>query len=372
MNPIYRGQYPPKNTNVLWIKDNQIYIYQNGGWEAASGSGGKDAEEYLSETSESLIKNKAVYNQYMTENDTMDILRIVDPNIDYSEPLTFEFIENSSIAFVCSSSSFKLTISYKKTTEDTWHTLQSATNQSASIVGEAGDKIQVKGNNLSYTDNSYVTRKVGFKDGMITGKVRVYGNIMSLVNGEYFKNIKGVHPYAFSQLFRNNTYIVDASKLLLPATTLKEKCYESMFKNCSNLESAPELPTTNLDQYCYSEMFYGCVKLTKGPSELPATVLKNYCYSSMFYNCASIETVPILPAQTSVNQCYYNMLRGCPKLKEVTCLLTTISSPNDYNYWLYQSGTEVENPIFKKAPTMSGWTVGDNCIPSNWTIVNNE
>ena len=41
MNPIYRGQYPPKNTDVLWIKNNQIYIYQNGGWKATSG------EEFL-------------------------------------------------------------------------------------------------------------------------------------------------------------------------------------------------------------------------------------------------------------------------------------------------------------------------------------
>ena len=74
MNPIYRGQYPPKNTDVLWIKDNQIYIYQNGGWEAASGSGG-EAEEFLSENSENLIENRAVYNQYMDEEDTRMFLK---------------------------------------------------------------------------------------------------------------------------------------------------------------------------------------------------------------------------------------------------------------------------------------------------------
>jgi len=76
MNPIYRGQYPPINTDVLWIKDNKIYIYQNDGWEAASGSNDNPADVFLSEESENLIENRAVYNQFITQEEINTILNL--------------------------------------------------------------------------------------------------------------------------------------------------------------------------------------------------------------------------------------------------------------------------------------------------------
>ena len=258
---------------------------------------------------------------------------------------------------------------YKKTTEDTWHSLTSATGQSASITGNAGDIIQVKGDNTTYADSStYINY---FTNGMVTGKYKIYGNIMSLIDSTNFKNLKTISSdQAFFRLFRYNEDLVDASGLQLPATTLTTKCYSFMFEGCTKLEKAPELPATTLAENCYSSMFYNCRSLIQAPTELPALTLTSNCYNAMFRGCSSLEVAPLLPAQVSVSQCYYGMLRECPKLKEVTCLLTTISSPNDHNYWLYQSGTDVENPTFKKASTMSGWTVSDACIPSNWTIVN--
>lgn len=33
MNPIYKGQYPPKNTDVLWIKGTKIFLYGPSGWK---------------------------------------------------------------------------------------------------------------------------------------------------------------------------------------------------------------------------------------------------------------------------------------------------------------------------------------------------
>lgn len=369
MNPIYRGQYPPKNTDVLWVKQGQIFLFQNGGWVPVSGGGGSSAEEYLSETSENLIKNKAVYNQYMDEEDTKEVLKIIDPNIDYGTPLTFEFIDDASIAFKAVSSSHTKTIMYKKTTEDTWHSLTSDTGQSASIIGNAGDIIQVKGDNTTYADSStYINY---FTNGMMTGRYKVYGNIMSLIDSTNFKNLKTISSEkAFLRLFRYNTDLVDASGLLLPATTLATYCYGYMFEGCTSLEKAPELPATTLAANCYYSMFYNCSSLIQAPTELPALTLNSDCYGEMFRGCSSLEVAPLLPAQVSVSQCYYGMLRECPKLKEVTCLLTTLSSTNDTNYWLYQSGTSATDPTFKKDSTMSGWTVSDQCIPSNWTIVN--
>lgn len=35
-------------------------------------------------------------------------------------------------------------------------------------------------------------------------------------------------------------------------------------------------------------MFYGCTALASAPA-LPATTLSNYCYDSMFYRCTSLK-----------------------------------------------------------------------------------
>ena len=35
-----------------------------------------------------------------------------------------------------------------------------------------------------------------------------------------------------------------------------------MFRDCTNLTSAPELPAEKLAHECYNQMFYGCTKLS--------------------------------------------------------------------------------------------------------------
>ena len=66
-------------------------------------------------------------------------------------------------------------------------------------------------------------------------------------------------------------------------------CYHAMFKDCTNLTSAPELPvTTTMTSYCYAEMFSGCTSLTRAPA-LPATVLEVYCYENMFNGCSGLK-----------------------------------------------------------------------------------
>lgn len=46
-----------------------------------------------------------------------------------------------------------------------------------------------------------------------------------------------------------------------PTSILKNSCYQSMFKGCTNLITAPELPATTLASQCYSNMFKGCTSL---------------------------------------------------------------------------------------------------------------
>ena len=61
-------------------------------------------------------------------------------------------------------------------------------------------------------------------------------------------------------------------------------------------------------------MFYVCISLTTAPN-LPATTLVESCYSSMFNGCTSLTTAPNLPATTLAKYCYYSMFDGCQQLK---------------------------------------------------------
>ena len=100
-----------------------------------------------------------------------------------------------------------------------------------------------------------------------------------------------------------------------PPTALSAmNCYRSMFFDCTNLTTAPELPATSLSSYCYSTMFYGCTSLTTAPA-LTATTLESFCYQGMFYMCTSLTTAPALPATTLSDGCYFEMLSNCTKFK---------------------------------------------------------
>ena len=142
-------------------------------------------------------------------------------------------------------------------------------------------------------------------------KINVGGDISTVIYGE--ENVQTINnEYAMRYLFYN-TKMVDASKLLLPATTLAKSCYQYMFCGCASLTTAPELPATTLADYCYSSMFNGCTSLIVTP-ELPATTLNYKCYYRMFYNCTSLTVAPELPATTLDTFCYNEMFTGCTSL----------------------------------------------------------
>ena len=57
-------------------------------------------------------------------------------------------------------------------------------------------------------------------------------------------------------------------------------------------------------------MFYGCTNLTNAP-ELPATELKNKCYDNMFYGCTSLNYIKALflttPSSSYTDNWTYNV-----------------------------------------------------------------
>ena len=173
------------------------------------------------------------------------------------------------------------------------------------------------GETINIKRNDRVIIKIELDYGIrfsIKGLSDIYGNIMSLMYGDYFAN-KTFWKFLFQDgygLFQNCD-IRHAKNLILPSSTMQPYGCWGMFYKCKNLLSAPELPATTLATRCYSAMFYGCSKLRKAP-ELPATSLKVGCYQAMFYGCSSLTTTPKLPAKYLADECYLGMFIECYSL----------------------------------------------------------
>ena len=354
---------------------------------------------------------------------------------DYSkEYLTIEAVDNNAlvrfIAYSTSDMSVSKDIQYSKD-KSNWATVSFGNSSGGNIPGvgiNKGEKLYLKGDNLTYSDYSDDNNQFYDCKIEITGdnsNAKLYGNIMSLLYADNFANQTTLYNRCtFRSLFSSSTALTDASNLVLPATTLTEKCYEAMFSDCSSLISIPKLPATTLAPWCYSSMFQNCTSLiesiqelpattlteecysymfngctslrltpdlpattlapscyaymfsdtgiTAGP-ELPATTLAEECYAFMFNNCASMWTAPDLPATTLARSCYWGMFKGCSLLTYIKCLGYTSgdnTGENDKPMIYYTS--EWVNGVsstgtFIKNPNMA-WPTGISGIPDGWKI----
>ena len=312
---------------------------------------------------------------------------------DYSKDyLTIEALEDGTISFNIKSTlgtDAVTSISYSTDNGNTWNTTNNQDDKSEDLVISVdvttGDKILWKGIAKGYYNIT------GSQFGS-TCKFNASGNIMSLLYGDDF-NGKIRFPENSSSQFRylfKESGITDASNLILPAITLADSCYSSMFLDCTNLATAPELPATTLASSCYSNMFGNCTLLVTAPKlpattlaigcyasmfggcrslvtapELPATTLASSCYSYMFPSCTSLTIAPELPATTLAEYCYSGMFSGCSSLNYIKAMFTTTPSSSYTNNWVSgvsSSGTFVKN-------SAATWNVtGSNGIPTGWTV----
>ncbi len=355
---------------------------------------------------------------------------------DYSkEYLTIEAVDNNVlvrfIAYTTSGMSVSKDIQYSKD-KSNWTTVSFGISSGGNIPGvgiNKGEKLYLKGNNSTYSDYSDNDNNQFYHCNIeITGdnsNAKLYGNIMSLLYADNFANQTTLYNRCtFSHLFGSSKALTDASNLILPATTLSEKCYESMLGYCSSLISVPKLPATTLAPCCYSGMFQDCTSLietmqelpattlaeecyeymfsncsslrlhpdlpattlapgcysymfnntniTAGP-ELPATTLAKKCYAFMFNNCKSLITAPDLPATTLAPSCYWGMFNGCSLLTYIKCLGYTSgdnTGENDKPMTAYTDAwVDAVDPYgtFIKNPNMT-WPTGISGIPDGWKI----
>lgn len=288
-------------------------------------------------------------------------------------PLTFEAIADGTITFA------------NKAAGDVTYSIDGG--EAHTIASQSTEGINIKaGQTVAFFgDNNYYNFSM-FKS---TADFYAYGNIMSLVSSTDYANAKTLTELrVFSCLFYENTFLKShpSKPLVLPATTLSENCYESMFSGCTGMTIAPALPATTLADYCYNGMFMECTGLTTAPAlpamnlaedcygsmfrgctglttapALPATTLTNYCYSSMFMDCTSLTTPPALPATTVTKSCYMDMFYRCSSLTTAPALPATTLAAECYSN-MFNSCTSLTS-----APTLPAQTLTEECYMNMFT-----
>lgn len=197
-------------------------------------------------------------------------------NADKSTPLTLVADEDGKIT-VYFNGGITLANDIKYTVNGgTEQTIAKNTEGSYDIVLKKGDMVQLYSNNTSLGGSSVAGAR-GFTRAVAEGsqhinirpsmKTKIFGNVMSLLKGkDNLESATAIEaPNAFYGLFSGADKLVnsDDRELVLPATTLKEGCYDNMFSGCKGIEKAPELPAPTLVKDCYSGMFSGCSKLSE-------------------------------------------------------------------------------------------------------------
>ena len=300
------------------------------------------------------------------------------------------------------SASSAKTISVSTDDGKTWTDYTSTANGTTIATLNMGEKVLIKGNN-----DTYYTRGSGSWDSgnyfncfTASNQIDINGNIMSLIYGDNFKE-----QYSFPSGTTNNFYsmfenspVVSAENLVLPATTLANACYANMFNGCTSLTTAPKLPATTLASNCYNWMFantnvlpdcsnidftsetvvssgglkglFSGTKVTdsdldrllpknaNGKYCLPATTLTDSCYYSMFYGCTSLTTAPVLPATTLAQSCYYEMFYGCTSLTTAPVLPATTLAQSCYDEMFYGCTS------LTTAPELPATTLAQSCCSS--------
>lgn len=289
---------------------------------------------------------------------------------DYSQDyFTIESLQDSNqIKMQRNKTPNNPTLSYSLDDGETWTTTTISGTVTFGTIN-TGQKIIFKGTNARLA-----TAWDTYNYFNATKQFKVYGNIMSLFNGDDFKT-----NYEFNSsthhcagLFRT-TYIVDASNLILPALTIYSSSYNGMFRGATALQYGPQmLATTPTGSECCSSMFEGCINLEE-PVEINFTTLSQQCCFRMFcMNRSSKITTPkmtkspILRCNTGATDCYKEMFEGNGNLNEITCLLTSTDIFCTEN-WVKNVGNGTG--MFYKNKSKTDWIYDDTVgVPVGWTI----
>ena len=298
-------------------------------------------------TADDILKDKTAYVNGVKITGTIE---------NYGGSYEDIVVYDDCLTFTGETSEFTLKATFKEwdgilqwsTDHNTWTTLAGT-----EAMQSANRKLYLRGSGNTKFYTSLGVRWV------LSAKAGCSGNINTLL--QYDNPPTTLASNCYNSMFRECTRLTTAPEL--PATTLAESCYASMFDTCGNLATAPELPATTLASGCYRSMFYNCTYLINVP-ELPAITLAANCYRSMFSECTRLRTPPELPATTLASNCYDSMFYNCTNLIACPELPATTLASYCYRYMFYRCtklkvNTSSGTKIFTCPSTIPSGAVND-------------
>lgn len=196
----------------------------------------------------------------------------------------------------------------------------------------------------------------------------VSGNIMTLLGGADYATASMSQNYTFTGLFRGSK-VRYANNLILYNGALYPYCYQSMFYDCTNLISTPEINYTTAANYCCYAMFRGCTSLVNTQASLPSSIATQ-CFGQMYQGCTSLVNAPALPATTLISNCYNGMFSGCSSLQYLKCMSLTELGTSYTQGWVF--GTHAGGTFVKNSAATWTDTFSRSAVPSEagaWTVV---
>lgn len=360
--PIYFAKY---RLNIISSEDdNDLY---SGNFKTYKQNVTAVYNDVLQTNGKNPINNSEDWNGanfYISKEDSNNYIYIALKNITYEKYEEPEYVEGNELTFTVLDNDVTIELNEVGTIDNTevyeysinddpWDDLDADSN---TVTVEYGDyiKFRLKANEQKSQQSTSNYLKFSITG---TGHISISGDIRSLQQDK-----QSIKQYEFCDLFSDNSTIVDASKLELPASMLAAGCYCGLFRNCTALINMPILPSTNIIKTCYASMFNGCTSL-KDITQLPAINIKHSCYQYMFRNCTALTTSPSLHAKTLANICYYGMFENCSNLNKVCIHADNISATQCLLNWL--NGVAANGDFYcvngiSYPSTASG-------IPANWT-----
>ena len=274
------------------------------------------------------------------------------PSHDYSQdPFTIEALEDNVTIRINNQKACQLT-----------YTKNGGTSQTLTVSANVTEALNVTlntGDICTFTSIRWI--QYGAKGHFIvSGRFKVYGNLMSLKNYSTSIDTSGCNG-----ALKDNVGLIDASNLVMPATSLSQNACGEFFSGCSSLVSGPkELPVNGNNSHAL--MFANCTSLVNPPKLLFTEIMEGGC-NQMFRGCTSLVKAPDINATNVRTWGCYQMFYGCSSLNYLKCMATTISGSSNFSSWLYGVSA---NGTFVKDANSTLWGTGTSGIPSGWTIVN--
>ena len=132
---------------------------------------------------------------------------------------------------------------------------------------------------------------------------------LGIIPGDLLDNeTSEIGQYSYCEMFMGCSGLTVDGVFKLPAKSVPESAYESMFKGTAVTDIA-QMGCQEVGPYSLRYMYAECKEIKTVTQILPATILGKGCYDSFFYYCNNLTTVPedFLPAETLAPYCYYSL-----------------------------------------------------------------